>query len=253
MPITKKPYSLTTAHPLLSQLTIVLVRPKYPGNIGATARIAWNMGIPNLIIVSDNPPERESMARMATHKAVHLIDTMKVYSTLAEAVAPYSLIVGTTARRGRQRLREKSPREMVETIIPQLPNNSVALLFGQEDSGLTNDDLKHCHLLSAIPTADFSSLNLAQAVAIHCYELYYGIIHLQKDILPAPRLASSFELESMYSYIEESLTHIEFLGEKSHVYWMNNIRQFFAQSKLSSKDSNIIRKICKKFLLHYRR
>jgi len=243
---------MTASHPLLSQLAIILVRPKYPGNIGAAARIACHMGISNLIIVSENIPEREAMARMATHKASHLIDNIKVYPTLAEAIAPYSVIVGTTARRGRQRLMEKSPREIVETIVPQLPNNRVALLFGQEDSGLTNDDLKHCQLLSAIPAADFSSLNLAQAVAIHCYELYYGIIHSQKDILPAPRLASSFELESMYSYLEESLTQIEFMGEKSHIYWMNNIRQFFAQIELSSKDSNIIRRICKKFLLHYK-
>jgi len=134
--------------------------------------------------------------------------------------------------------------------VPRLPNNRVALLFGPEDSGLTNDDLKYCHLLSAIPTADFSSLNLAQAVAIHCYELYYGVIHSQKDMLPAPRLASSFELESMYSYLEKSLTRIEFIGGKSCIYWMNNIRQFFSQIELSSKDSNIIRRICKKFLLH---
>ena len=237
---------------LLSQLAIILVRPKYPGNIGAAARIAWNMGIDNLIVVGDQLPERESMAQMATHKAAHLIDNLQFYTTLAEAISPYSVIVGTTARRGRQRIIERSPREMVETILPQLENNKVALIFGPEDSGLTNEDLKYCQLVSAIPTADFSSLNLAQAVAIHCYEIYYGVVHSQKDMLPAPKLASSFELESMYSYLEESLTRIEFMGEKSHTYWMNNIRQFFAQTKLSSKDSNIIRRICRKFLLNYK-
>jgi len=233
---------------LFSNLAIVLVRPKYPGNIGASARIAYNMGIERLIIVSDTLPERETMAQMATHKAAHLIDNLELHPTLEKAIAPFSIIVGTTARRGRQRIIEKSPREMVETILPQLPCNGVALLFGPEDSGLTNEDLKHCQLLSAIPTSDFSSLNLAQAVAIHCYELYYGIIHSQKDMLPAPKLASSFELESMYSYLEKSLTQIEFMGEISHVYWMNNIRQLLAQFKLSSKDTNIIRRVCKKFL-----
>ncbi len=237
---------------LLSQLTIILVRPKYPGNIGAAARIAWNMGVENLIVVGDQLPQREAMAQMATHKAAHLIDNLQIYSTLAEALAPFSIIVGTTARRGRQRIIEKSPREMVETILPQLENNRAALIFGPEDSGLTNEDLKHCQLISAIPTADFSSLNLAQAVAIHCYEFYYGAVHSQKDMLPAPKLASSFELESMYSFLEESLTRIEFMGEKSHTYWMNNIRQFFAQTKLSSKDTNIIRRICRKFLLNYK-
>ncbi len=235
---------------LLSQLTIILVRPKYPGNIGAAARIAWNMGIENLIVVSDQLPEREPMAQMATHKAAHLIDNLRLCTTLPEALAPFSIIIGTTARRGRQRIIERSPREIVETILPQLENNRTALVFGPEDSGLTNEDLKHCQLLSAIPTADFSSLNLAQAVAIHCYEIYYGIVHSQKDMLPAPRLASSFELESMYSCLEKSLTQIDFMGEKSHTYWMNNIRQFLAQTKLSSKDTNIIRKICRKFLLN---
>jgi len=237
---------------LLSQLAIILVRPKYPGNIGAAARIAWNMGIENLIVVGDKLPEREPMARMATHKAAHLIDNLQFHTSLTKAVAPYSIIVGTTARRGRQRIIERSPREMVETILPQLSNNKTALIFGPEDSGLTNEDLKHCQLLSAIPTADFSSLNLAQAVAIHCYEIYYGIVHAQKDMLPSPRLASSFELESMYSYLEESLTKIEFMGEKSNIYWMNNIRHFFAQIQLSSKDTNIIRRICRKFLLNYK-
>jgi len=237
---------------LLSRLTIILVRPKYPGNIGAAARVAWNMGIENLIIVGDQLPERESMARMATHKAAHLIDNLQRYTTLAEALAPYSIIVGTTARRGRQRLIEKSPREMVKTILPQLSSNRIALIFGPEDSGLTNEDLKYCHLLSAIPTADFSSLNLAQAVAIHCYEIYYSIIHSQKNMPAAPRLASSFELESMYSSLEELLTRVDFMGEKSHTYWMKNIRQFLAQTQLSSKNANIMRRICKKFLLKYK-
>ena len=243
---------MTTPPFLLSQLAIVLVRPKYPGNIGAVARISWNMGINRLVIVGDRLPAREPMAQMATHKAAHLIDNLEFHTTLEEALSPHSVIVGTTARRGRQRIIEKSPREIVETVLPQLSNNSVALIFGPEDSGLTNEDLKHCHLLSAIPTADFSSLNLAQAVAIHCYEFYYGLVHSQKDMLPAPRLASSFELESMYSYLEESLTRIEFMGEKSRTYWMNNIRQFFAQITLSSKDTNIIRRVCKKFLLNYK-
>jgi len=240
---------MTPSPSLLSQIAIILVRPKYPGNIGATARIAWNMGINQLVVVGNKLPAREPMAQMATHKAAHLIDSLEFHTTLEEALKPYSVIVGTTARRGRQRITEKSPREMVKTIIPQLANNRTALIFGPEDSGLTNEDLKHCHLLSAIPTADFSSLNLAQAVAIHCYELYYEIVHLHKDMSPSPKFASSFELESMYSYLEESLTQIEFMGEKSNVYWMKNIRQFFAQIKLSSKDTNIIRRVCKKFLL----
>jgi tRNA/rRNA methyltransferase len=238
---------------LLSQIAIILVRPKVPENIGAAARVAWNMGITRLILVRDSVPEREPMAKMATHKAAHLIDNLEIYPNLPEALADFTLVVGTTARRGRQRFVEQTPREMVEALLPQLANNKIAIIFGPEDTGLTNDDLKYCQMASAIPTADFSSLNLAQAVAIHCYELHYGIIHASKDMIRAPKLATSFELESMYTYFEESLLAIDFMEKVSHAYWMSNIRNFFSRIMLTSKDANIIRGVSKKFLLQQKR
>lgn len=233
---------------LLSHLAIVLVRPKIPENIGAAARIAWNMGITHLIIVRDDLPDREAMVKMATHKAAHLIDNLKIYQDLGEALADFSIVVGTTARRGRQRSVEKNPRELVEILLPSLATNQVAILFGPEDTGLTNEDLKFCQMASAIPTADFSSLNLAQAVAIHCYEIYYGIIHARKDMAFAPHLATSHELQSMYAYLEESLYSIDFIDEVRHTYWMTNLRQFFSRIALTSKDANIVRTVCKKLL-----
>lgn len=235
---------------LLSQIAIVLIRPKIPENIGAAARIAWNMGINRLILVRDSIPDRESMAKMATHKAAHLLDNMEIHRNLDEALAGFSVVIGTTARRGRQRFVEKSPRELVDTLLPLLPNNKVAIIFGPEDTGLTNDDLKYCHMASAIPTADFSSINLAQAVAIHCYEIYHGVVHTQKNMVRAPRLATSHELESMYSFLEESLQSIDFLDQVNRSYWMTNIRHFFSGMLLTSKDANIVRTVCKKLLLH---
>lgn len=233
---------------LLDHIAIVLVHPKFPENIGAAARVAWNMGITRLIVVRDTPPDHEAMAKMATHKAAHLIENMEIHAHLPEALAPFNIVVGTTARRGRQRILEKSPRDVVEELVPQIAGNQIAFLFGPENCGLANDELKYCQMTSAIPTADFSSLNLAQAVAIHCYELYYGLIHLQKDMKPVPQYASSFELEGMYAHIEEALVQINFLQAKSHTYWMNNIRQFLGRIRLSSKDANIIRGICRQFL-----
>ena len=237
----------------LDHIAIVLVRPKIPENIGAAARIAWNMGINRLIVVRDNLPDREAMAKMATHKAAHLIDTIEIYPNLPEALATFTVVVGTTARRGRQRYVTHTPRELVDALLPQLPNNQVAIIFGPEDTGLTNDDLKYCQMASAIPTADFSSLNLAQAVAIHCYELHYGIIHAAKNMQHAPQLATSFELESMYAYLEKSLLEIDFMEKVSHTYWMSNIRNFFSRVRLTSKDANIIRGVSKKFLLQQKR
>jgi tRNA/rRNA methyltransferase len=236
---------------LLNNVAIILVQPKFAENIGAAARSMFNMGLSQLIIVRDQPPEYEAMAKMATHKAVHLIDTMEMHGSVEEAIAPFSYIVGTTARRGRQRGSERSPRQIVGAMADFLPGNRAAILFGPENCGLCNDELKYCHMVSAIPTADFSSLNLAQAVAIHCYELYHGLIHEHKDIEPVPKLATSFELEGMYRHVEEALVKIDFLEEKNHSYWMNNIRGFLGRLHLSSKESNIIRGICRQFLWHH--
>lgn len=231
----------------LDSIAIILVRPRVAENIGAAARIAYNMGINQLILVSNTRPPREPMAKMATHKAAHLIDNLPIFSTLEEALSDFSLVVGTTARRGRHRFVQQTVREMVDKLTPQISNNKVAILFGPEDAGLTNEDLKFCHMTSAIPTADFSSLNLAQAVAIHCYELHYAIIHSPKDLTPSPELATTFELESMYSHLEESLTRINFIDEVSHNHWMSNIRNLLGRIKLTAKDANIVRGICKKF------
>lgn len=235
---------------LLSKIAIVLVRPKIPENIGAAARVAWNMGINRLILVTNHLPERELMVKMATHKAAHLIDNIEVFQELPQAIAPFQVVVGTTARRGRHRFVNRSPREMVDALLPQLENNDVAILFGPEDTGLTNNDLKYCQMTSAIPTADFSSLNLAQAVAIHCYEIHHGIVHMSKDMKYSPQLASSFELESMYAYLENSLFAIDFIDKVSNIHWMCNIRQLLHRIRLTSKEANIIRGICKKFIEH---
>ena len=233
---------------LLDNIAVVLKFPKYPGNVGAAARSCYNMGISNLVVVRDTTPEYEAMARMATHNAAHLIRDMELHSSLEEALAPYSFVVGTTARLGRKRTVEQTPRDVVSKILPLLKHNKIAFLFGPEDRGLTNDDLKYCQYTSSIPTADFSSLNLAQAVTVHCYELYYAIVEQTRECAAEPEYASSFQLEGMYRHVEDALLKIEFLNEKSHAYWMRNIRQFLGRIRLTEKDANIIRGICRQFL-----
>jgi len=235
---------------MLANLAVVLKQPKYAENIGATARMCFNMGISELILVRDEAPTYEDMAKMATHKAVHLIDTMQRHTNLEEALAPFSFVVGTTARLGRKRTMERPPRDIIEEIIPLLAHNKIAFLFGPEDRGLTNDDLKFCQYTSCIPTAEFASLNLAQAVAIHCYELYYAIVEMSREEAAEPEYASTFQLEGMYRHVQEALLRIDFLDKKSQHYWMRNIRQFLGRVRLSSKEANIIRGICRQFLWH---
>ena len=235
---------------LLANVAIILVQPKYPENIGAAARVALNMGISRLLVVRDEEPDRGKMEKMATHEAAHLIEPLKRYNDLGQALAPFSYVVGTTARQGRKRWIENTPRQMVTTLLPLLRNNRIALLFGPEHRGLTNDDLKYCHLTVTIPTADFSSLNLAQAVAILSHELYYGALYQGKDIVSRPKMAPTQELEGMYAHAEELLNTIGFLRTEDTTYWMRNIRKFLGRIGLRSKEARIIRGFCRQFLWH---
>lgn len=239
----------------LAQVAIVLVEPKYSENIGAAARSAMNMGISQLIVIRREPPEREKMLRMATHHAAALIENLQIFQSLETALAPFSVVVGTTARQGRQRRPPNTPRVVVEKLLPLLAENRVAILFGPEHRGLTNDDLKFCQFTSNIPTADFTSLNLAQAVAIHCYELYHGLLF--NRFAPSsftPKQATTREMEGMYHHLEELLREIEFLREDQDQgeddYWMNSIRKFFSRQNLQAKEVKMIRGFCKQFLLY---
>lgn len=239
----------------LANVGLILVRPRYPENIGAAARIAYNFGIPELTVVRAREYEEERMLKMATHNASHLIKSMRVVATTAEAAGPYHFIVATTARQGRQRVRMHSPRLVMEEVRPlaQDPANRIGLMFGPENTGLTNEDLDLCQYYSTIPTADFSSLNLAQAVAIHCYELYMSLLTGPATPSATPvDHANSFDLEGMYEHVGEALAEVTFLDDNNRTYWMRSIRQFLGRVHLTKKEASLIRGICRKFLWHAR-
>jgi tRNA/rRNA methyltransferase len=226
---------------------IILVRPKYPENIGASARIACNFGIEQLSVVADEPPDQARMLKMATHKAARLIHDLRFVATTGEAAAPYHFIVGTTARRGKHRVLENTPDQVMAELAPLIAGHRVALMFGPENSGLTNEDLDFCQFTSTIPTADFSSLNLAQAVAIHCYELSRAVNQAEKPDKESI-YANSHDLEGMYEHIEEALSRITFIRHTNRTYWMRNIRQFLSRTRIKKKEASLIRGVCRKFL-----
>jgi tRNA/rRNA methyltransferase len=227
---------------------IILIAPRYPENIGASARIAFNFGISRLIVVTEETPDRERMLKMATHKAAHLIRNISVTADVTEAAAPFNFIVGTTARRGRHRVLEQTPREVMATLAPLVQGNRVALMFGPENTGLTNRELDLCQFMSTIPTAGFSSLNLAQAVAIHCYELAMSFAATPSGSADDVDYANSFELEGMYGHIEQALKTVTYLDQQNTSYWMRNIRQFLSRVRLKKKEASMIRGVCRKFL-----
>ena len=226
---------------------IILVNPKYPENIGASARIACNFGIEQLIVVAKEQPDQERMLKMATHKAADLIHNLQIFDNTPAAAEPYHFIVGTTARQGKHRILEQTPHEVMTELAPLVSGSRVALMFGPENSGLTNEDLDLCQFTSTIPTADFSSLNLAQAVAIHCYELSMAL-HEVTSTLNESDFANSYDLEGMYEHIEQVLTKTTFIRHTNKTYWMRNIRQFLSRTRIKKKEASLIRGACRKFL-----
>lgn len=232
----------------LANVAVVLKTPKHPENIGAAARCAMNMGIAKIVMVSDHMPDREKMLAMATHRAAHLIEAMECHADVPTALAPFSYTIGTTARLGRHRRALAHPRDMAREIIPILANNRVALLFGPEDRGLTNEDLQYCNLTTTIPTADFSSLNLAQAVAILCYELRQGLLQLEAKPRHVPKLANTHELEGMYEHVDLVLQKANFLRTEDSAYWLRNIRQVLGRVELRAKEVRVIRGVCRQLL-----
>lgn len=227
----------------LDNVTLVLHRPRYAENIGSAARAGRNMGIEHLIVVAPENYDAEKALKLATHAAADLITKLQIYDDLETALTPFGYVVGTTARLGGERPVVTTPALMAARLIPISQENRVALLFGPEDKGLANLDIRRCHALVNIPTAAFSSLNLAQAVMVMCYELY----NAGGPESPAfvPRLASRHELDGMYAQLKEILVRISYINPENPDYWLNNLRRFFNRFQLRAREVSIIRGICR--------
>jgi tRNA/rRNA methyltransferase len=227
----------------LANIVIVLCRPRYPENIGSAARAMRNMGIRRLVVVQPEFYDRARILKLATHVAADVVAHLELFDELQPALASCNYVVGTTARLGGQRRLIRSPDKLADHLIPISQDNTVALLFGPEDRGLSNEDLRLCHALATIPTADFSSLNLAQAVMVMCYELFRaGADEVQEA---TPRLASRHELDGMYAQVKELLVRINYIQPDNPDYWMNKIRHWLSRLPLRAGEVSIIRGICR--------
>lgn len=227
----------------LDNVALVLHRPHFSGNIGSAARAAWNMGIERLLVVAPENYDHERVLPMATHAARRVVDGIRFYDELAEALSSFTYVVGTTARRGGERQIVLSPAQMAQGLIAISQDNQVAILFGPEDRGLTNEELRLCHQLVTIPTADFASLNLAQAVMVLCYELFTAGSPTPRTTVP--RLATRHELDGMYAQLKDVLVRINYIQPENPDYWMNKLRRFFSRVQLRAGEVSIIRGICR--------
>ena len=227
-------------------ISIVLYKPKYAGNIGSVARAAKNMGISKIVVVGTADYDREAMQQRSTHLAADVLDQILYFDSIEAALGGFNYIVGTTARLGKARGPFVSPRAAAQNIADLSQKNSIALLFGPEDTGLANDQLRLCHSVVTIPTSrEFTSLNLSQAVMILCYEIFIASSLAATAAEATPKLALSSETEGMYQQIKDLLAEIGFLNPENPEYWMLDLRRFFSRSGLLSREVKIIRGICR--------
>jgi len=232
----------------LDNVAVVLHRPKLSENIGTAARAAGNMGLGRLIAVAPHEMDKDIIMASATRAGQGLVEDMTVYENLPDALADFHYVVGTTARRGSKRGPFFSPRALARKIAGLSRENKIALLFGPERTGLTNEELRLCQAAVSIPTASkaASSLNLAQAVLIVGYELLLS--EKEKGLDRQIRLAPVGEVQAMYSHLKKALLELRFLPEENPDYWIMSFARIFNRSGLTHEDCNLLRGLARQIL-----
>lgn len=234
---------------MLDNIRIVLVNTTHPGNIGGVARAMKNMGLSDLCLVAPKSfPSEVADARASG--ATDLLERARVVDTLAQAVEDCHLVVGTSARGRHIPWPVIDPRELAGIVSEVRPELRVAVVFGREDRGLTNEELHSCHHHVHIPADEgFSSLNLAAAVQVIAYEL--RMMALSAERAQAPRwgtpwdieLAESGELERMFEHLERTLVEIEFLDPQNPRQLMPRLRRLLLRAVPDKVEVNVLRGI----------
>lgn len=231
---------------MLTNIRVVLIGTKHPGNIGAAARAMKTMGLRQLYLV--NPAEFPSPKAVAmASNADDLLAAAIVVDNLEQALAGCGLVIGTSARQRKLPLSLLMPRECAELMTQHSTSQTVALVFGREDTGLLNEELDRCHYHVTIPAnPEYSSLNLAAAVQVLSYEL--RVASLKEPLNPEPlddefALASAEYIEQFYQHLDKVLHRIRFLDSHNAERIMRRLRRLFGRTMLERKELNILRGI----------
>jgi tRNA (cytidine32/uridine32-2'-O)-methyltransferase len=245
----------------LNRIRIVLVDTSHPGNIGATARAMKNMGLDNLYLVNPKDyPSGVALGRAAS--ALDVLDAATVVDNLDAAIADCGLVIGTSARSRGIPWPMLEPDTCAETLVTAARQNHVALVFGREDSGLSNEELRRCHFHVQIPASEaYSSLNVAAAVMVLCYEIRKAWLRLAPEEGPGTQpaagkdekgtealdaiwdqpLATVAEMEGFLAHLEDVLGRLEFLDPKAPRQLMTRLRRLYTRIRPDKMEINILR------------
>ncbi len=228
------------------QIRFVLVNTTHPGNIGGVARALKNMGLSNIVLVEPKEyPSEEAVWRAAN--ALDVLDKVQVVATLEEAIGDCGLVIGTSARGRRIPWPLLTPRECADKVYAEAGQHKVAILFGREDRGLTNEELHKCHYHLHIPAnPEYSALNLAAAVQVVAYELRMtklavdegAPVHFEDWDMPP---AEQKDVELYFEHLHETLIKLGFLAEDNPRQTVTRLRRLYNRIRLDRMELSILR------------
>ncbi|WP_185835288.1 tRNA (cytosine(32)/uridine(32)-2'-O)-methyltransferase TrmJ [Vibrio cholerae] len=231
---------------MLERVQVVLVGTTHSGNIGSAARAMKVMGLSQMVLV-DPQCQVDAQAIALAAGASEIALNAQIYPTLEAAVADCGLVVGTSARSRTLEWPMLEPRECGEKLISEANQHSVAMVFGRERTGLTNEELQLCHYHVCVPAnPEYSSLNLAMAVQLLSYEVRMAYLALQQSS-QSSTLQEEYprhqELERFYAHLEQVIMQTEFISAQQPGQVMNKLRRMFTRARPEAQEINILRGI----------
>lgn len=229
-------------------VAIILVEPLSAGNIGSVARAMTNMGFHDLRLVNPQINHLALQAHWLAHASEKILDHAQVFPTISEAVADCALMVATSQKKTRNRQESFSSRELGSKLIPYCQQNKVAILFGRENHGLSNEEINLCTWLVNIPTATpYPSLNLSQAVMVVCYELFMASAD-SGSCEALPRLVGNKEMELFYKNIVEIIDMAGFRHKnETNDIFVGALRRVFGRTGLDEHEISVLYKLFSQF------
>ncbi|HED17292.1 MAG TPA: RNA methyltransferase [Gammaproteobacteria bacterium] len=235
---------------MYKNIRIVLVETSHPGNIGAAARAMKNMHLQNLVLVKPQEyPSGKARARAAG--AVDVLESARVVDNLDEALADCSLVLGASARERKLGIKLVDPRQAAEQIMTHGEDEKIAILFGREKCGLSNEELERCHYHIYIPSnEEYSSLNIAASVQVICYELNMAFrgnqsapLNTKPKVDEAERPASVENMERMYQHMESVLIKLGMIYQDNPMLLMRRIRNLYTRAGMDQREVKMQRGI----------
>ncbi len=238
--------ALTFAPPAnLANVTVILVEPSVPGNIGSSARAMKTMGLHDLVVLNGPKFKGEPEALKMGHGAWDLLENAREVSTWQQATEGIHWLMGTTHRKRRAQFPQTLPaREAAQKVASLSAKHRVGIVFGREESGLSDIELRRCQELTTVPSgAEHPALNLSQAVMLYSYEVFIasmGTVPVQPKTL-----ATIHELESLLKHLGDSLAKVGFRPHQGNPdSFLRSLRRVLGRAPLEKRDVNVLHRIC---------